>query len=220
MISLQLNGIQHFVYCPRQWALITLEQVWSENEDTVVGHYFHQIADDAYFVEKRVDRIITRAVPVHSKELGLNGVIDVLEFKRSKQGVRLRSEEGVWMPFVVEYKKGKPKKDLSDKLQLVAQGMCLEEMYSIPIRNGALYYKQTNKREVVTITDELKEKVRQVVGQMREIYESGQTPKAVIGKNCSRCSLKEKCFPRLTHHKRSVVNYIENQWRDIDETIT
>lgn len=215
MKYLQLNGIQHYAFCPRQWALISIEQVWSENADTVLGGFVHKLADDRYFEEKRKDKIITRAVPVLSRELGLTGIIDVLEFHREKNGIVLKNNEGFWQPFVIEYKKGHPKANNSDIAQLVAQVMCLEEMYDIVIKKSSLYYKQTNKRLNIEITDDLKNLVRQFCTEMHTLYEQGKTPKATNGKNCQRCSLKEQCQPRLTHHKRSVSNYIAKQWDDL-----
>lgn len=214
-MKLQLNGIQHYVFCPRQWAMITIEQVWEENEDTVIGGLVHAVADDKYYEETRKDKIFTRAVPISSNKLGLNGIIDVLEYRKSKSGIRLENREGYWIPYVVEYKKGKPKKDLSDTLQLVAQVMCLEEMFATRILKSAIYYKQINKRVEIIITDELREKVQFLTSEMQSLYEKGKTPKATIGKNCKRCSLNELCRPRLTHHKRSVSNYIKDSWEEI-----
>ncbi len=214
-MKLQLNGIQHYVFCPRQWALITIEQVWEENEDTVIGGLVHAIADDKYYEETRKDKLITRAVPISSSKLGVNGIIDVLEYRKSKNGVKLDNREGNWTPYVVEYKKGKPKKDLSDILQLVAQVMCLEEMFNIRIEKSAIYYKQINKRVETIVIDALREKVQLLASEMHHLYENGKTPKATIGKNCKRCSLNELCRPRLTHHKRSVSNYIQSSWEEI-----
>ncbi len=207
---LQLNGIQHFMFCPRQWALIMIEQVWSENEDTTIGNLVHKLADDRYLEERRKNRIITRAVPIRSYELGLNGIIDVLEFWSSRTGIELKNSTGLWFPKVIEYKKGKPKKNLSDTLQLVAQIMCLEEMYSLEINSGEIYYKQINRRIRVELNETLRDEVRKTSKKMHELYVQGKTPHATVGKNCKRCSIKEMCQPRLTHHKRSVQNYINN----------
>lgn len=217
---IQLNGIQHFSFCPRQWALINVEQAWQENENTAIGQLVHQVADDPFTEEVRGDRIITRAVPIRSTELGLSGIIDILEYHKAKKGVTLRNHFGIWMPFIVEFKKGRPKKNDCDIMQLTAQAMCLEEMFHINLIKSALYYKASNQKLTIDLTDDLKAKVRGLSSEMHNLLETGITPKAVLGKNCERCSLKEHCWPRLTHHKRSVSAYIEKQWEDLDAEIT
>ena len=178
MTFLQLNGIQHFSFCPRQWALITIEQAWAENEDTVIGDLVHRVSDDALFREKRRHLITLRAVPIRSNELRLNGIIDVLELRKNERGMRISFEEGLWMPNIVEYKKGAPKKNLCDVLQLTAQVMCLEEMHGIHIDSSSLFYKSTNRREIITITADLREKVRLTVSQMHDCYDERITPNA------------------------------------------
>lgn len=216
MNILPLNGIQHFSFCPRQWALITIEQVWEENEDTALGHLVHSIADDSYYEEVRGNRIITRAVPIQSLELGFTGVIDVLEYHRMKDGIRLKKHPGNWMPFIIEFKKGREKKDLCDVMQLTAQVMCLEESMKISIKQSALYYKSTNSRVDVEISDELRNEVRLTSQRMHDLYESGITPPAIEGKHCGKCSLKDLCWPRITTRKRSVDSYIDRAWEGID----
>lgn len=214
MISLRLNGIQHFVFCPRQWGLIEIEEVWEESSDTAIGRLLHKIADDAYFEERRSNKIITRAVPVFSKELGLHGVIDVLEYRKSNRGIVLPGEKGIWIPYIIEYKKGKAKTNNCDKLQLVAQVMCLEEMFKVQIKESALYYKATNKKYPVLITEDLRKKVIEASKLMHELYYKGQTPKPKHTKACEKCSLKEKCWPRQLN-KRDVSKYIEKRWSEL-----
>ncbi|NLG30930.1 MAG: CRISPR-associated protein Cas4 [Clostridiaceae bacterium] len=215
MTFLQLNGIQHFSFCPRQWALITIEQAWAENEDTVIGDLVHRVSDDALFREKRRHLITLRAVPIRSNELRLNGIIDVLELRKNERGMRTSFEEGLWMPNIVEYKKGAPKKNLCDVLQLTAQVMCLEEMHGIHIDSSSLFYKSTNRREIITITADLREKVRLTVSQMHDCYDEGITPNASYGKHCQRCSLVEHCWPDLTKRSRQVHRYIERKWEEL-----
>ena len=217
---IQLNGIQHFSYCPRQWALINIEQVWQENEDTAMGHLVHQIADDPFFEEVRGDRIITRAVPISSVQLGFSGIIDVLEYHKETSGIHLKNHTGKWVPFIVEYKKGRPKKNDCDIMQLVAQAMCLEEMYGVQLQKGALYYKTTNQRIAVELTEGLRDRVRSISKEMHSLLDKGITPKAQSGKNCKKCSLQDICWPRLTHHRRSVTAYITRAWEELDEEIT
>ena len=214
MIYLQLSGIQHFMYCTRQWALITIEQVWEENEDTVLGQLVHQAVDNPYLRGGRDHCMTIRSVPVRSKELGLTGIVDSIEFYETANGLELPFVQGRWAPHVVEYKKGKPKKNLCDISQLVAQVMCLEEMHRIRIDKGTLYYKTTNQRMTVDITDALRGTVRTAAKSMQDFYLQGVTPVATIGKNCQKCSLRELCWPRLTHHRRSVSRYVDARWEE------
>jgi len=125
---LMISGIQHFLFCRRQWALIHIEQQWQENVLTLEGQYLHEKADQPTSREKRKDRLIVRALPIHSPTLGITGICDVVEFVQDPAGVPLNGEIGTFSPIPVEYKHGKPKQELSDILQLTAQAVCLEEM--------------------------------------------------------------------------------------------
>ena len=212
---LQLNGIQHFAFCKRQWALITLENQWNDNEHTIIGQYVHKNFDDPYMEEKRKNKIIVRAMPIVSLSLGFTGICDVVEFTKSKDGVSLKKHDGLWNINVVEYKKGRPKKTKIDIYQAVAQVICLEEMYNTTIRNASVYYKETNKRIHIDVDKFLKDEVIDMSREMHALYKKGETPKAEKGKNCLKCSLKEICHPRLTTHKKSVINYINKYLEDL-----
>ncbi len=214
MDYLQINSIQHFAFCKRQWGLITLEQIWSENEDTVLGQFVHRNVDDEYYREKRKDSIIVRSMPISSQKLMLRGIADLVEYRKNKEGNFLDKYHGKWQPFIVEYKKGRPKKNDCDILQLAAQVICLEEMSGALIPSSAIYYKGINKRVLVEITPELREKVIEYANEMHWFFARQKTPKAERGKNCPRCSLKELCMPRLTTHKKSVLNYIEEHMQE------
>ena len=205
---LMLSGIQHFYFCKRQWALIHIEQVWNDNYFTAEGNELHEITDDPYLKEKRKILIISRAIPVNSKELKLTGILDTVEFTKSDDGISLPNRNGHWKVNIVEYKRGKPKRDNRDIVQLVAQAICLEEKYNIQIKSSDLFYFSTRKRENILITDELKNEVRDMAKQMHHLYEKKQTPRAEYFKNCTMCSLYDLCMPRLTKKKRSVYNYL------------
>ena len=127
---LMISGIQHFKFCRRQWALIHIEQQWEENAHTVIGELMHKKVHDPYLAEKRKGILITRALPVSSKSMGVSGECDVVEFHKCEDGVKLHGHRGFFTIYPIEYKKGKPKLTEEDKLQLVAQAMCLEEMFS------------------------------------------------------------------------------------------
>ena len=167
---LMISGIQHFRFCKRQWALIHIEQQWAENEHTVIGELMHKKAHDPYLTEKRRDTIIARALPVASREMGVTGECDVVDFHRCGDGIRLHGHRGYFSVYPIEYKKGKPKITEEDKLQLAAQAMCLEEMFSTQIPEGALFYGETKRREIVEITEELRNEVREMFQEMHQYY--------------------------------------------------
>lgn len=194
---LMISGIQHFAFCRRQWALIHIEQQWAENVHTVVGELMHQKTHDPYVVEKRRDVLITRALPVSSKTMGVSGECDVVEFHKSEEGISLHGHRGYYQVFPVEYKKGKPKKSDEDILQLTAQAICLEEMFSIEIPSGALFYGETRRREIVEFTEELRGKVKGIFQEMHQYYQRRYTPRVTWSKACNGCSLKDICIPKL-----------------------
>ncbi len=212
---LELNGIQHFIFCKRQWALIYIESEWAENGDTMLGHFIHERVDDPYYEEKRKGKIIVRAMPIISRKLGFIGRCDAVEFIKSEMGIPVRNYDGLWKINVVEYKKGKPKRNISDVSQLAAQAMSLEEMFHTRIDKGYIYYKGNNSRMEVEFTEELKNKVIETALEMNRLYKLHITPKSEFSQKCRRCSLREKCMPRLTGRKRSVINYIEKHMEGI-----
>lgn len=205
---LMISGIQHFKFCKRQWALIHIEQQWAENEHTVVGELMHKKAHDPYLTEKRKDVIIARALPVASKEMGVTGECDIVEFHSCEDGIRLHGHRGTFSVYPIEYKKGKPKDSEEDRLQLAAQAMCLEEMFSTQIPEGALFYGETKRREIVEMTVELRDEVKAMFREMHQYYDRRYTPKVKTNKGCISCSLKEICIPRL-EKIGSVKNYME-----------
>src|SRR3712207_2718868 len=142
---LMLSGIQHFQFCKRQWALIHIDQQWADNEATVHGQILHTRADNPYIREKRKDFFLSRAMHISSARLVLYGVMDMVELYKDDLGVTVKSKRGKWLPRDVEYKRGKPKKDRRDIVQLVAQTMCLEETLNCQIAEGSLYYHKIGR---------------------------------------------------------------------------
>ena len=210
---LLLSGIQHFAFCQRQWALIHIEQAWAESARTVEGQHLHERADDKYFSESRCETRIVRAMPLISHELRLRGVADVVEFHHDDSGenqlsCKLHGHRGYWRVIPVEYKRGRPKKDDRDAVQLCAQAMALEEMLGVRIEQGYLFYWQTRHRELITINGALRARVCELVEKMHEYFGLGVTPRATSGKHCDLCSLKELCQPRITLKHKSVTNYL------------
>lgn len=204
---LPLSGLQHFAFCRRQWALIHIEAQWAENVRTVDGTLMHQRVHDQEVRESRGDRLTVRGLAIHSAELGVSGQCDAVEFRRDSGGVPLRGREGLWLPYPVEYKRGRPKEHNADALQLCAQAMCLEEMLCCAVPEGALYYGEPRRRTVVLLTAELREEVRRSLAEMHELYRRRHTPRVKPSKSCNACSLKELCLPRLMN-RRSVADYL------------
>lgn len=211
---LPLSGLQHFAFCRRQWALIHLEQQWRENLRTTEGALFHRRAHDGGERERRGNTLILRGLPVFSRSLGLSGQCDVVEFHASPDGVPLQGEEGLWLPFPVEYKRGKPKPHQADELQLCAQAMCLEEMLCCPVPEGALFYGEPRRRTPVAFTEALRQQVRADTEEMHQLYRRGHTPKAKPGKGCSACSLKDLCLPRLAR-REPVAGYLDQAMEEL-----
>ena len=193
-----LSALNHYIYCERQCALIHIEQIWSENLFTAEGRIMHDKVDSAN-KESRGNVRIEYAVPMRSLRLGLIGKADVVEFH--KQGDK-------WIPFPVEYKRGKPKMDDCDKVQLCAQAICLEEMLNIEIREGALFYGQTRHREDVVFDEKLRRETEDAAKKVHELIESGITPKPEYSKKCKQCSLLNLCMPKICSKARSVRNYL------------
>lgn len=194
---LQMSGIQHFAFCRRQWALAYLEQQWSENQRTAEGRLQHTRCHDVTLTEKRGDLLIARGMRVVSHRLKLTGDCDVVEFHADPDGVPLQGRRGLWRPMPVEYKHGRSKVNDADRLQLCAQAIALEEMLVCQIEQGAIYYVETRRREIVLITPELREKAQSMANEMNLYFSRGHTPKSKPGKHCNACSLKELCLPAL-----------------------
>ena len=185
---IQLSALQHLVFCERQCALIHIEQVWSENLFTAEGRIMHDKVDTANR-ESRGNIRIEYGVPMRSLRLGLIGKADVVEFHRNGDK---------WIPFPVEYKRGKPKGGNCDKVQLCAQALCLEEMMNVGIPEGALFYGQTRHRLDVKFDSALRKETESAAVRLRELIALGITPKAEYSKKCERCSLVELCLPKLS----------------------
>lgn len=210
---LMLSGIQHFYFCKRQWCLIHIEQQWSDNEATKEGEYLHENADNPFLKESRKDIFFSRSMPVSSKKLGLNGILDVVEFKRSneKEGIEISKKSGYWIPKIVEYKRGKEKKDLRDVVQLVAEVICLEETLNIKMEESFLFYDTTKKRKKIEITDDLRDLVKKLSIEMHQYYKLKNTAIAENYKNCTKCSLYDMCIPKITKKRKNTKNYINSK---------
>ncbi len=197
---LQLSALQHFVFCPRQCALIYIEQQWTENMLTVKGTIMHERVHQEH-VETLKDVRIERVVSIHSFELDLSGKADVVEFRRTADGKN-------WLAFPIDYKHGKPKANDCDKVQLCAQALCLEEMLNIKIPTGALFYGKTRHRSDIQFDEPLRQETKKIVRQLHSFIQKGHTPAPVYTPKCKSCSLIDECLPRTIGRKISVREYL------------
>jgi CRISPR-associated exonuclease Cas4 len=213
---LPISALQHLAFCERQCALIHIEQAWEENLFTAEGRLMHEKVHEEGF-ESRGDTRIARGVRLCSRELGLIGVADVVEFHRvSKEResenpmetVRLKGLSGWWRPFPVEYKRGKPKRDDCDEVQICAQAMCLEEMLDTTIAEGALFYGKTRRRTEVAFGESLRNRTGELAERLHSLVRSGVTPPAAYEPKCDSCSLFDLCRPKVVASGRGAKQYL------------
>ena len=196
---LMLSALQHLLFCPRQCALIHIEQLWSENRLTAEGRILHERVHNASR-ELRGKIRVEFDLPIRSLTLGISGRADVVEF-------HLR-ENGIWQLFPVEFKRGKPKKDDSDRVQLCAQAMCLEEMLEVTVPKGALFYGKKRRRMDVDLDESLRQTTTDAARELHELLDSAVTPHPRYSRRCENCSFLDLCLPKVMGKKRKVENYM------------
>jgi len=186
---LPISALQHFSYCPRQCALIHVEQVFEENLFTQRGRAVHRLVD-LPASSREHGLWVERALPLYSESLGLTGKADLVEF-----GVNA-------VPCPVEYKHGSKRKNLHDDLQLTAQALCLEEMTGKAVPLGAVFHHSSRRRRVVKIDNALRSQVIALVPRIRELLTSGRLPPPVNDSRCRHCSLIDLCQPKMLAAKK------------------
>jgi CRISPR-associated exonuclease Cas4 len=191
---LAISALQHLLFCPRQCALIHLEGQWEENRFTAEGRIAHDKVHDAAS-ERRGGLKTVTGLHLRSLRLGLTGVADVVEFERDAAGDA--------RPFPVEHKRGRPKEENWDRVQLCAQALCLEEMTGASIPRGALYYGKNRRRVEVPIDEDLRRRTEDAARHLHELIASGRTPLPVYSKKCDACSLVARCLPRALSSAQS-----------------
>lgn len=204
---LMISGIQHFIYCERQWALIHIEQIWKDNIRTFKGNVFHKKVDNPYITETRDNVIISRYIPLASNKLGIKGIADCVEFHLDKNGIIIQGKKGKYKIIPIEYKVGDVKNHDADKFQLCAQAICLEEMFNTTIDKGYLFYGKSHKKYEICFNETLKENIHKTLDNMRFYFENGITPKPHYKSNCKNCSLYDLCLPKLNNN---IDNYIDS----------
>lgn len=206
---LPLSALQHLVFCERQCALVHIEQVWTENWLTATGRNLHDRVHESGS-ESRGDVREARSLRLSSARLGLAGQADVVEFHRvESDGAMLPGVEGMWRPFPVEYKRGKPKEHRADEVQLSAQAICLEEMLGVSVPEGALFYGTPRRRQGVVFDENLRSLTERAARQLHELFRLRITPPAVYDRRCDSCSLVGTCLPRSAGANRSITRYLE-----------
>ncbi len=210
---LLISGIQHFIFCRRQWALIHIEQLWGENFFTIDGKIKHTKVDGGKIFETKNDIKIIRSMPISSHKLKIQGKCDVVELKPDDKGFYFSKYKEKYIVYPVEYKRGKAKTDESDTMQLLAQAMCIEEMLGISIKEGACFYFETRRRENITFTVDLRDRLTNIVKEMNNYYEQQYTPKVKRSRKCKSCSLKDLCLPELDG-TISVSQYMEERIKE------
>lgn len=207
--SIPLSALQHHLYCPRQCALIHVEQLWEESRHTAEGRVLHEKADKPK-IERRKGVRTVLAMPLAAPELGITGIADVVEFHQT-------AEEGE-RAFPVEYKRGRPKAHQADEVQLCAQALCLEFMLGQAVPAGALYYGQTRRRTDVPFDAPLRQLTLDTIAAVRAMLAAGLTPTARYDRRrCDACSLLDLCQPKLLGRTRSVNDWLAAQWHQETE---
>ena len=196
---LSISGLQHILYCRRQCALIYIEQLWTDNFFTAKGIVMHDKVHTEK-IEHKKGVTIERDIYLKSYKLGLIGKGDVVEFHKS--GDKL-------IPFPVEYKSGKAKADNTDKVQLCAQAMCLEEMMNITVESGAMFYGKTRNRLNVEFDESLRDETSCAAREFHTLVNIGETQKPEYSKKCDNCSFKELCLPEIFERQKSVKKYLK-----------
>lgn len=203
-----LSALQHALFCPRQCALIHVEQQWAENRYTAEGRLLHERADQLGHQRRRGVHT-SMALPLASEKLGLSGIADVVEFDESQSALVVRP---------IEYKRGRPKAHRADEVQLCAQALCLEEMLDTHIDSGALFYGKTRRRKEIVFDDTLRMLTHRIIEQTRAIFDEQQTPPAVYdAKKCDHCSLVDICQPQVFSKQRSASHWLTRQLYALDE---
>ncbi len=199
---LPISALQHLIFCERQAALIHVQQLWAENRLTVEGRHLHTKAHEGN--SETINGVrIARGLWLRSLKLGLIGAADVVEFHPMGQVIP------------VEYKRGKPKKDDCDRVQICAQALCLEEMLNVSIESGFLFYGQRKRRVVVEFNDPLRERTMTVAKRFRELIERRETPTASRQPKCDNCSLIEFCLPNSMRLKTGASKFVDRQWETV-----
>lgn len=211
-----ISALQHLEFCERQWGLIHLELVWQENRLTAEGRVLHERSDSSEY-ETRHGVRTARSLQIQSLRLGLTGRADVVEFHLVEPVVADEASPGQrqfglppgnWIAYPIEFKRGRPKRDRCDEVQLCAQAMCLEEMLGVSVPSGAFYYGQTRHRLEIDLTPELRSHTEGLATRLHELFAARATPTPRHSPKCENCSLNDRCLPLALGRKRRTSDYL------------
>ncbi|MBF0542650.1 MAG: CRISPR-associated protein Cas4 [Nitrospirae bacterium] len=202
---LPISALQHIIFCERQCALIHIEGIWTENLFTAEGKILHERVDSGG-AESRKNIKTAYSVALKSLSLGLTGKADVVEYHKNI---------GKWIPFPVEYKRGRSKIANCDRVQLCAQAMCLEEMTETVVSEGAIFYAKPRRREGIVFDESLRHETIETAKRLHDLINSGITPLPQYNRRCESCSLVEICMPKRISNRSSVKDYLEKAVNDI-----
>ena len=195
-----LSALQHYLFCPRQCALIHVEQLWAEDGATAEGRILHERVDGGR-PERRLGVRILRGLALRSLALRVNGKADVVELAGHPP-----------RPFPVEYKRGRPKGHRADEVQLCAQAICLEEAFGVEVPAGALFYGATRRRFDVAFDAALRTLTAAVAADTRAMIHAGRTPTPVYRPAaCDRCSMFDLCEPKRLEHPSGIARWLDAQ---------
>lgn len=201
-----MSGIQHYCFCPRQWALIHIEQQWFDNWRTTAGNIIHNRVHDEDISESRPGKFIARGLKVASARLQLSGTCDAVEFYQDNNGIEIPGHTDKWIIVPVEYKRGAERNDDADRCQLCAQASALEEMFSASVNYGFIYHNVTKRREKVVFTQALRKKTLAIAKEMMKLFQKQETPPATPAIHCRACSLYNMCLPKAS--RTSTQSYV------------
>ncbi len=213
--TIPISALQHYLFCPRQCALIHVDGLWADNRLTAEGTLLHTRVDRPGYRTRRTRRReepeafdsrpgmrIVRALPLHHEALGITGKADVVEFPIDSQG------HPTGPPRPVEHKRGKPKRIDADRVQLCAQAFCLESMLVLKIPEGELFYNAVRHRERVEFTPSLRNQTMATICAVRELIDANTVPRVDKAPKCRNCSLASLCLPAGTGRSRSPSRYL------------
>ncbi len=195
-----VSALQHYLFCPRQCALIHIERVWAEDGATMEGRLLHERVDHGK-PDRRAGVRTVRGLVLRSFAHGLSGKADAVEFPGG-------------VPYPVEYKRGRAKAHRADEVQLCAQALCLEEMFGCPVPEGALFYGQTRKRTRIAIDDDLRALTARIVAECRAMIVDARTPSPVAMPACRQCSLAQTCRPDKLQKPPTIASWLQRQLAD------
>lgn len=213
---LPLSWLSQVDYCPRLAALLLNERVWVENADTAKGRAEHSRVHDAR-VERRGDSLKLYEYTVFSNALGVWGKCDCIEAQRSEKGCKIKAAGFPVKLYPVEYKHGSVREERSYMIQLCAQAMCLEEMFSTNIPAGAVFFISAHRRMEVQFSGQLRAEVKERAAALNELWEKHIIPPAEYGEKCKRCSIHEYCMPKVSRSAKAYCKRLEREAIEVEE---